>query len=118
MSSDLGVGAVLSQQGDDGHEHPVAYWSRKLLPREHTYSTTEKECLAIKLGVNVFRVYLLGRPFCIETDHRSLVWMERLKHTNNRLTRWSLTLHPFQFTIRYHAGSANGNVDALSRGTT
>ena len=33
-ASELGVGAVLSQQGDDGHEHPVAYWSRKLLPRD------------------------------------------------------------------------------------
>ena len=33
-SSELGVGAVLSQQDDDGHEHPVAYWSRRLLPRE------------------------------------------------------------------------------------
>ena len=84
-ASELGVGAVLSQQGDDGHEHPVAYWSRMLLPQEQRYSTIEKECLAIKLGVNAFHVYLLGRPFCIETDHRSLVWMERLKHTNNRL---------------------------------
>ena len=82
-ASEHGVGAVLSQQGDDGHEHPVAYWSRKLLPCEQTYSTIEKECLAIKLGVSAFRVYLLGRPVCIETDHRSLVWMERLKHMNN-----------------------------------
>ena len=72
-ASEHGVGAVLSQQGDDGHEHPVAYWSRKLLPREQKYSNIEKECLAIKLGVNAFCVYLLGRPFCIETDHRSLV---------------------------------------------
>ena len=117
-ASEHGVGAVLSQQGDDGHEHPVAYWSRKLLIREQKYSTIEKECLAIKLGVSAFRLYLLGRPFCIETDHRSLVWMERLKHTNNRLARWSLTLQPFQFTIRHRAGSANGNADALSRATT
>ncbi|KAL5509603.1 hypothetical protein EMCRGX_G004997 [Ephydatia muelleri] len=45
---------------------------RKLLPREVRYSTVEKECLAIKLGMETFRVYLLGRKFTVETDHRSL----------------------------------------------
>ena len=33
-ASEQGVGAVLSQQDDNGDEHPVAYWSRKLLPCE------------------------------------------------------------------------------------
>ena len=60
---ELSVGAVLSQQGDDGHEHPLAYWNRKLLPREQKYFTIEKECLTIKLGVCAFHVYQLGRPF-------------------------------------------------------
>ena len=117
-ASEQSVGAVLSQQNDNGDEHPVAYWSRKLLPREQRYSTIEKECLAIKLGVMAFWVYLLGWPFHIETDHRSLVWMERFKHTNNRLAQWSLSLQPYQFTVHHRAGSANGNADALSRATT
>ena len=94
-ASDRGIGAVLSQQGDDDEEHPVAYWSRKLLPREQRYSTIENECLAIKLGAEAVKVYLLGYPFTIETDHRSLVWMERLKDTNNCLARWSLSLKCF-----------------------
>ena len=50
-ASDRGVGAVLSQRSDDGNDHPVAYYSRKLLPCEVRYSTIEKECLAIKLAV-------------------------------------------------------------------
>ena len=50
-ASDRGVGAVLSQIGGDGQERPISYFSRKLLPREVRYSTVEKECLAIKLGV-------------------------------------------------------------------
>lgn len=33
-ASEQGVGDVLSQQDDDGDEHPMAYWSRKLLPCE------------------------------------------------------------------------------------
>ena len=64
-ASDRGIGAVLSQEDDEGGDQPVAYFSRKLLPREVRYSTIEKECLAIKLGVEAFKVYLLGRQFTI-----------------------------------------------------
>ena len=78
------MGAVLSQVSEDG-EHPVAFFSKKLLPREERYSTVEKECLAIKLATAAFKVYLLGRPFTIQTDHRSLEWLDRLKENNPRL---------------------------------
>ena len=110
-----GVGAVLNQLDEDGNDHPISYFSRKLLPREERYSTVEKECLAIKLGVQSFRVYLLGRPFIIQTDHRSLEWLDRLKENNARLTRWSLSLQPYQFRVQYRPGKANANADALSR---
>lgn len=46
-ASEHGLGAVLLQ-GEPGNLLPVAYISRKLLPRETRYSTVEKECLAIK----------------------------------------------------------------------
>ena len=49
-ASDRGVGAVLAQQDENNCDHPVAYFSRKLRPREQRYSTVEKECLAIRLG--------------------------------------------------------------------
>ena len=58
--SDHGIRAVLSQRDQDGDNHPVAYYSRKLLPREQWYSTIEKGCLAIKLATHAFCVYLLG----------------------------------------------------------
>ena len=114
-ASDRGIGAVLSQLDEDGHDHPVVFFSRKLLPREERYSTVEKECLAIKLGVQAFKVYLLGKPFCVQTDHRALVWLDKLKDKNSCLTRWSLALQPFQFSVSHRAGRANGNADALSR---
>ncbi|KAL5517640.1 hypothetical protein EMCRGX_G003226, partial [Ephydatia muelleri] len=61
-ASDWGVGAVLSQKDDDDNEHPVAYFSKKLLPRERRYSTIEKECLAIKLATHAFRFTVKYRP--------------------------------------------------------
>ncbi|XP_068215800.1 uncharacterized protein [Palaemon carinicauda] len=45
-ASDVGLGAVLLQEYEDGL-FPVSFASRKLLDREQRYSTMEKECLAI-----------------------------------------------------------------------
>ena len=114
-ASERGVGAVLSQQSVDGQDHRLAFFSKKLLPREQRYSTVEKECLAIRLGVQAFRVYLLGRPFTIQTDHRALQWLDRLKDMNARLTRWSLALQQFYFSVEHRAGAKNANADGLSR---
>ena len=41
-ASDIGVGAVLLKEDDDDVKHPVAFASRKLLPRETWYSTIAK----------------------------------------------------------------------------
>lgn len=114
-ASERGVGAVLAQRGEDNCDHPVAFFSRKLLPREQRYSTIEKECLAIRLGIQAFRVYLLGHPFCIQTDHRALQSLDRLKDSNTWLARWSLALQPYRFVVEHCSGTANANADALSR---
>ena len=113
-ASDRAVGAVLGQVSEDG-EHPVAFFSKKLLPREECYSAVEKECLAIKLATAAFKVYLLGQLFTIQTNHRSLEWLDRLKENNPRLCRWSLALQPFDFTVEHRSGVKNLNADALSR---
>ena len=42
-ASDVGIGAVLSQLEENGEEHPIAYASRKLQPRETKYSAIEKD---------------------------------------------------------------------------
>ena len=68
-ASNRGLGAILSQQDKEGLEHPIAYASRKLQPREEKLSTTEKECLGIVWAVELFRYYLFGRKFRLQTDH-------------------------------------------------
>ena len=113
-ASNYGVGAVLSQMDAEGLNHLGAYFSRKLLDREHKYSTIEKECLAIKLAVKAFQMYLLSRPFIIQTDHRTLQWLSNVKDESSRLGRWSLALQPYQFEIQHRKGRANANADSLS----
>ena len=114
-ASDRGVGAALSQYSKDNQLHPVAYFSRKLLPREERYSTVEKECLEVKLGIEAFHFYLMRRTFTVQTDHRALIWLDRLKDTNSRLTRWSLSLQQYKFTVTHRPGITNGNADTPSR---
>ena len=110
-ASDVGVGAVLSQGPED---RPIAYFSQKLLEWEQKYSVIEKECLAVVLGIWAFEVYLLGRPFMLQTDHRTLKWLQSFKEKNSRLARWSLALQPFNFIVQHRKGTENANADALS----
>ena len=39
-ASNVGISAILSQKDCEGQDHPIAYYSRKLLPRETRYSTS------------------------------------------------------------------------------
>ena len=114
-ASSAGLGYVLSQLDDYGEEHPLAYGSRKLLPREVKYSAIEREGLAIVEGVRHFRVYLEGNPFVIQTDHNPLTHLARIKDTHGRIARWLLLLQPYEYKISYRPGSKNANADGLSR---
>ena len=53
------IGAMLSQDFTDGH-HPIAYFSKSLLPVERNYDIYDWELLAIIYAVKAFRHLLLG----------------------------------------------------------
>lgn len=113
-ASGRGLGAVLLQ-GEGDVQRPVQFISRKLFPREVRYSTVEKEALAVKWALDSLKYYLIGKEFLLETDHRALQWIHRMKDTNARITRWYLSLQPFRFQIKYKPGHQNVIADFLSR---
>jgi len=113
-ASNDGLGAVLLQE-DEGVKHPIAFASKKFLPREKNYSTIERECMAIVWGIQKFETYLYGKNFILETDHQPLAYLQKAKFDNGRLMRWALTLQPFRFTVRAIKGSENVGADYLSR---
>ena len=113
-ASQDGIGAVLLQE-HDGEKFPVLYASRKLLEREKSYSVIEKECLAIVWAVKKLEPYLYGKEFELETDHQSLIYMQRAKVQNGRIMRWALALQPYRFRIKAIKGSENVGADLLSR---
>ena len=114
-ASDVGIGALIAQEDDNGTKHPIAFASRKLLPRETRYSTIEKECLAIVWAVTKFQDYLYGKEFLLETDHQPLQYLGNAQYQNGRLMRWALALQPYRFVVRAIHGRENVGADFLSR---
>ena len=90
-ASDAAAGAVLLQDDDEGVEHPVCYFSKKFTKSQQNYSTVEKECLALVLALQYFEVYVSSSssPIGFYSDHNFLVFLHKLKDTNQRLLRWS-----------------------------
>ncbi|KAJ3640336.1 hypothetical protein Zmor_003642 [Zophobas morio] len=95
--------------------HPIAYTSRAHTSSEKNYTISELEALAIIYGLTYFRHFILGRPVRIITDHHALCFLKRSDHTNRRLTRWSLKLQEFDYTIIYKTGKTHKDADCLSR---
>jgi RNase H-like domain found in reverse transcriptase/Reverse transcriptase (RNA-dependent DNA polymerase)/Integrase zinc binding domain/Chromo (CHRromatin Organisation MOdifier) domain/Retroviral aspartyl protease/Integrase core domain len=116
-ASDYAVGAICSQYGTDGLLHPVAYYSRKLLPAEMNYQIYDKELLAIVCAFKHWRHYLefSESVTVVLTDHRNLEYFSTTRHLSRRQVRWSEILSDFNFVIKYRPGSQNAGADALSR---
>ncbi|XP_066983831.1 uncharacterized protein [Macrobrachium rosenbergii] len=116
-ASDVGVGAVLLQNDEQGVSHPVAFFSKKLTSAQRKYSTVEKETLALILAINHFSVYLssTGSPIKIMTDHNPLTFINRYKNKNQRLMRWSIMLQEWNLQFSHIPGRDNVVADALSR---
>ena len=70
-----GLGAVLSQKGDDNEVHIIAYASRSHWPSEKSmrdYSSAKIELMALKWSIcDKFKDYLLGSKFTVFTDNNT-----------------------------------------------
>jgi RNase H-like domain found in reverse transcriptase/Reverse transcriptase (RNA-dependent DNA polymerase)/Integrase zinc binding domain/Chromo (CHRromatin Organisation MOdifier) domain/gag-polyprotein putative aspartyl protease len=113
-ASDFAIGAVISQENEQGIQ-PVAFESRKMSPAEQNYAAHEKELLAIIHALKVWRVYLDGRHFTIQTDHASLRYLQTQPTLSKRQARWLELMQEFDFEIKYISGKTNVVADALSR---
>ena len=78
-----GLGAVLSQKGDDNEIRVITYASRSLRPSEKSmrdYSLAKIELMALKWSVcDKFKDYLLGSKFTVFTDNNPLCYIKSSK---------------------------------------
>lgn len=109
-ASGVGIGTVLTQKG-----RPLAYYSAPLKGNLLSWSTYEKEMLAMVKAVQKWRQYLLGRPFVVKTDHVSLKHLMEQRLTTPAQSCWLTKLLGFDYKIEYKSESLNRGAYALSR---
>jgi RNase H-like domain found in reverse transcriptase len=115
--SDFVMGVVMSQIGDNGQWHPVAFFSKNLLSAECNYKIYGKELLAIFTASEQWApdLELCEYPFEVITDHKALGWLITTKKLSRRQARWSEYLTRFDFKIVYRSGRLNQEADDLTR---
>ena len=95
-ASGVGVAALLPQE-NDGKLYPVDYTSKKLNLTEARHPIIEKECLAVVWGVKRFKLYLAGRRFTLQTDHKPLRHLKDAAYQKDRVFRWAVAVQEYSF---------------------
>lgn len=113
-ASKYAISRVLYQQHKE-RWHPIAYHSRKLKGPELNYDTYNKEFLAVTDSLKIWRHYLLGREFELQTDHNSVVYIPNQKHLTAHQVRAVELLVEYRFKPVHITGKSNAAADALSR---
>jgi hypothetical protein len=86
--SGVAIGGVLMQDLGNGYQ-PIAFESRVLKPAEQNYNTTERELLGIVACTKVWRHYLMGSHYRIQSDHKPLeAFFNPKQELTRRQARW------------------------------
>ena len=94
--------------------------SRSMSETETRYAQIE-EALAITWACDKFSVYILGKQFTVETDHKPLVPLLSSKQLDclpPRILRFRLRLMRYHFAINHVPGKLMYTADTLSRAPT
>ena len=88
-ASDYVSTGVLSQYGEDGILHPVAFFSTKHSPAKCNYKIYDKELMAIVRAFEHWRAELqsVENPIKVLSDHKNLEYFMTSKLFNRRQAR-------------------------------
>ena len=102
---------------DLGQYHPVAFFSKKMIPAKTWYKTHNIKLLAIVEILKTWHHYLEGckHEILVLTDHNNLRRFIDIKSLSFNQVHWSQELSQYHFRINYGKGKANGAANALSR---
>ena len=76
--------------------------------------------LACVFGVKCFYSYVFGHAFELVTDHKPLLallveYTSTSLQASARISRWSVYLSMFRYTLKFQKTTAHGNADVLRR---
>lgn len=94
---------------------PIAYFNQATNDAESRYHNFELEMLAVVKAIEIFHIYLYGLLFTVVTDCHALVYAVNKAHLNPRISRWTLRLQSYTFSVSHRPGVKMAHVDALSR---
>ena len=111
-ASDVGVGAMLIQEGK-----VIEYHSRALTSTQQHYSNLQREAYTLVNGVEHFHHYVFGKPFEVHTDHQPLVQLsiKPLAELSPRLQHLFLRVNQYKYTVKYVRQTGVMIADCLSR---
>ena len=116
-ASDFVKGALLSQYGEDGRLHPIAFNSKKHSPAEINFDILDKEMGAIVASFREWEHLLksVEGEVMVFTDHKNLEYFNTTKVLTCRQARWAEDLAGYNFKVVYRPGLKNTKPDVLSR---
>ncbi|GJW62308.1 putative nucleotidyltransferase, ribonuclease H [Tanacetum coccineum] len=109
-ASEFAIEGVLMQDG-----HPITIESRKLNETERRYTVQEKEMTVVVYCLRIWRHYLLGLRFVINTDNIAMSYFQTRKKLSPKQARWQDFLAEFDYQLEYKPRKANVVADSLSR---
>ena len=98
-----GVGvptATVLLQENEGKLYPVGYVSEKFSLAEATYLIIEKECLTAVWGIRRFKLYLAGKRFTHQTNHKPLTYLNDAAYQNDRVFPWAMAVQEYSFLVQ------------------
>ena len=114
-ASDRVTGAVLSFGPSWETARPVTFDSRTLKGAELNYPVHEKELLAVLHALRKWKVDLIGSPFFVYTDHKTLLNFHTQRDLSCHQARWMEELAIYDCRFIYVKGELNTVADSLSR---
>ena len=86
----------------------MCYPSCQLQADERSYSSHDKERLAMRFALAKFRFYLLGyKSYIVYTDHASLRTAVNSPHLSQRMAMWLSFFADYNFSVDYKPGRLN-----------
>ena len=117
-ASQLGYGAILQQEDQQGRRHPSRYESGLWTPAEAHFDAGKLDCQGLLRALKKFRYYVYGVNFLVEIDAKTLVHQLNQPATDLPgavVGRWLAYIRMFSFDIQHVPGARHKGPDALSR---